>query len=42
MIKVKDIKFKYKGQKAFVFDGFSLELTVSNAGGEHQYGGEDL
>ena len=42
MIKVKDIKFKYKGQKAFVFDGFSLELTGSNAGGEHQYGVEDL
>ena len=27
MIKVNDIQFKYKGQKAFVFDGFSLELT---------------
>ena len=27
MIKVNDIQFKYKGQKAVVFDGFSLELT---------------
>ena len=26
MIKVNDIQFKYKGQKAFVLDGFSLEL----------------
>ena len=33
MIEVKDIKFKYKGGKALVFDGFSLQLAENRVYG---------
>ena len=33
MIEVNNIKFRYKGSKALVFDGFSLQLTENRVYG---------